>query len=269
MPLTRKLLHQTLQRAQEATQTLGRHFDEPEYIEVGPGKQFRHAQQTDLLQSWLKCIRAVSTLNASAILLEKGFFQEIGALCRGVDEFTQDVLFLATPLGEEGLSKQQTQLVEEFFQEEFSDLEDPVTSINARNRVPRKKILAGIGRIQGNPLNPSDSQALQESLYKAFSGYVHGAYVHIMEMYGGQEGNLHFHMRGVDSAQRYQEWLNWIASCLFRTLIAISVVARRCEDGDVTDMIESEIKSFSATMGSDDEEPRSMLARLKARSKKT
>lgn len=269
MTWTRKSLDRILQQAQEATETLGRNFDEPEYLKVGSTNQFRHAEKNDLLQSWLKCVRAVSTLNASAVLLEQGFFQEIGALCRGVDEFTQDVLFLATPLGDEGPSKQQLQLVEEFFQEEFSDLDNPLTSIMARNRLPRSKVLAGIGRIQGNPINPSDTQTLHESLYKAFSGYVHGAYIHIMEMYGGSRDNLRFHMRGIESAARYEEWIETIASCLYRTLIAISIVARRCDDREVSDMVRNVFDEFSQQSKFENKDPRSMLERLKARGKKT
>lgn len=152
MAWTQNSLSRILQQTQGATEDLGRNFREPEYIKVGPLNQFRHAEKNDLLQSWLKCVRAVSTLNASVVLLNHGFFQEMGALCRGVNEFTRDVLLLSASLEDEGPSKQQRQLVEEFFQEEFSDLDYPLTSVVARNRLPRSKVLAGIGRRKGNPM---------------------------------------------------------------------------------------------------------------------
>ena len=269
MAWTRESICRILQQTQEATESLGRNFEEPEYIRVGSTNQFRHAEKNDLLQSWLKCVRAVSTLNASLVLLDHGFFQEIGALCRGVDEFTQDVLFLGTCLGDEGPSKQQRQLLEEFFQEEFADLENPLTSVQLRNRVPRSKVLAGIGRIRGSPINPSDSQALHASLYKAFSGYVHGAYVHIMEMYGGPRDSLRFHMNGVDSEERYEEWIDAIASCLFRTVIAVQIVARRCGDDELSGVVENILDAFDQRGQSKAEDPQEMLKRLKARGKKT
>ena len=100
------------------------------------GYRHRYDDQNELLLSYLKCIRAVSTLSACILLLEHGYVQETGALCRCIDEFCEDVWFLAVPLGDNGPSEDQLRMVEAFYQEEFVDVDDPVGSSRGRYSVP-------------------------------------------------------------------------------------------------------------------------------------
>ena len=64
-----------------------------------------------------------------------------------------------------------------------------------RNRVPRRKVYAALGKITGDIVNPSDGAELHRTLSQAMSGFVHGAYPHIMELYGGNPP--HFHLNGM------------------------------------------------------------------------
>lgn len=265
MPVIIDQLRDAIEQTKSVVEALDRHFIHPELVEIKGKLFFRHKKQNDLLLSQLKCIRAVSSLNACIVLLEHGFVQEIGTLCRCIDDFYQDVLFLASPLGESGPSEQQKRLVEEFFQEEFDNIDNPLRSTQVRNRVPRSKVLAGIARMLGQPLNPNDAQEIQRTLQQGFSGYVHGAYVHIMEIYGGSRENLHYHMKGLSGTPRISEWIDAFSNYVYRTMIAVEVVAMRCEDAAATKAIQTARMSLEEVTGLGKGDPNEMLGRLKSR----
>ena len=44
---------------------------------------------------------------------------------------------------------------------------------------------AAIAALPENPVNPHEHAQTPGAIYDAFSGYVHGAHPHIMELYGG------------------------------------------------------------------------------------
>ncbi len=265
MPATIDQLRQAIAQTQSVVEALDQHFTPPKLVEVKGMPFFRHKSQNDLLLSQLKCIRAVSSLNACVVLLEHGYVQEIGTLCRCIDDFFQDVLFLASPLGASGPSEQQNRLVEEFFQEEFDNIDNPLRSTQIRKRVPRSKVLAGIARMQGQPLNPSDAQEIQRTLQKGFSGYVHGAYVHIMEIYGGSRENLHYHMQGLTGTPRISEWIDAFSNYVYRTMIAVEVVAKRCENASAVNAIKTARISLEKATGLGEGDPNEILTGLKNR----
>lgn len=265
MPVTIDQLRQAIAHTQSVVESLNRHFTCPELMVVKGNPFFRHKSQSDLLLSQLKCIRAVSSLNACIILLEHGYVQEIGTLCRCIDDFCQDVLFLSSPLGESGPSEQQKRLVEEFFQEEFENVDNPFRSTQERNRVPRPKILAGITRMSGQPLNPSDAQELHRTLQQGFSGYVHGAYVHIMEIYGGSRDNLHYHMGGLTGTPRIPEWIDALSNYVYRAMIAVEIVSKRCDDAPAANAIQMARISLEGATGLGKGDPNKILQQLKGR----
>lgn len=249
MPVTIDQIRKVVSRAQDVVESLNRHFQPPELVKVDGKPFFRHSNKNDLLLSQLKCIRAISSLHACILLLENGYVQEVGTLCRCIDDFNQEVLFLATPLGDNGPSEQQRRLVNEFFQEEFDNTSDPFGSAQQRNRVPRSKVLAGISRIFGQPINPNDIQELHRTLQQGFSGYVHGAYVHIMEIFGGQHGNLHYHMQGLNGTPRIPEWTEALSNYVYRTMCAVEVVSKRCQDSAAVQAIQTARHVMEEAMG--------------------
>ncbi|MCX5726865.1 MAG: hypothetical protein NT030_06830 [Candidatus Saganbacteria bacterium] len=74
----------------------------------------------------------------------------------------------------------------------------------SRNIVPRKKVRAGVSRVLSNCVNPHDLHEILTTEENAFSGYIHGAYPHIMELYGGDPPR--FHMNGMLDTPRIDEW---------------------------------------------------------------
>jgi hypothetical protein len=112
------------------------------------------------------------------------------------------------------------------------------------------KVHAGIASLRGQPFNPHESGRVAHSLHAAFSGYVHAAYVHIMEIYGGEDMNaLSYHMHGLLDTPRIPEWTDALSNYVYRTLIAIEIVAKRCRDVDVQQGIEGHRMEFESVTG--------------------
>lgn len=267
MVATPTQLESFLNELADHSQLLGRNFDAAELVEVNGKPQFRHRYKNDLLMSYLKCIRAVSSLNAAMLLLRYGYIQEVGALCRCVDEFCEEVLFLATPLGEEGeYSKAQQRLVDEYFQEEFEENRDANLKPASRDRVRREKVQAGIARIQGYPVNPHDGKLMHQTLGKTFSGYIHGAYPHTMELYGGpSHEQCEFHINGMLGTPRIPEWVAALSNYVYRTAMCLEVVARRCEDNEVETSLRQLRISFEENTGLGKDDPNEILKKLKTK----
>ena len=192
-----------------------------------PFRAFRVSddEHTDSLACYLKGVKAVSTLNASLVLLRSGYTQEVGALCRMVDEACNEILFLIKPENENALSKSQEQFLDSFYQEEFNDFKDILKAHNPRHTVPSQKIHASIAKTMAASINPSDGQAMTSVVQKTLSGYIHGAYPQIMEMYGGNPPR--FHMLGMLGTPRIAEWLSQLISYTDKLIIISILVSRK------------------------------------------
>lgn len=195
------------------------------FRDIGPYRQFRHENITESLACYLKGIKSISTLNACVVLLRHGCTQEVGALCRMVDDFCNEIFFLLLPQASGSYSDDQIRFLENFFQEEFDKPADPLRSAQKRDTVSTKKIHATFGKLAAGEMNPSDAQELLRTVHQAFSGYVHGAYPHIMEMYGGDPPR--FHPTGMLGTPRVKEWQGQLVGYVQRLIIASVFVARK------------------------------------------
>jgi hypothetical protein len=126
-------------------------------------------------------------------LTEYGFFQEVGILRRCLTETNDDFLFIAVPNSAESTDRRKQHL-EEFYLEEFKTKSAGLLESNKRDRVPRKNVHSTI-TASVTSVNQSDVLQVFSTLEKAYSGYVHGAYGHLMELYGGP--NFGFRANGL------------------------------------------------------------------------
>jgi hypothetical protein len=222
-------LASVLQRLQreydEMAPTLGAPAPRRVFTKQAEGFWFRYPSQSDTLLCFLKGVKLVSTLNAALLLLRAGYVQECGALFRIAADCYSDILFCLVPRDGDKLSRDQERFFEEFFQEEFDDPAYPLGSNQKRDNVPRKTVFASFGNLVRDQLNPSDAQSTLLTLHKAFSGYVHGAYPHIMELYGGDPPR--FHMSGMTNTPRQVETLTQFLTELYRAIMASELVARK------------------------------------------
>ena len=195
-----------------------------------------------------KLARYISGLNASLLLLETGYTQELGALFRTLDEFNEDICFLALPIvGGIEVANTHTKYLDQFFQEEFDKPEKAILSTHKREPIPRKKIRAVIANSGKSGLNPYDSQELSRTISQAYSGYVHGASCHICEMIGGKP--LRYFLAGMPGTYRQSEFVYNYWDYAYRGLITIVLVAKVLGDGDMVKKVYEYIDHFEKVTG--------------------
>ena len=93
-----------------------------------------------------------------------------------------------------------------------------------REIVPKRKIWASVARKMEPIVNPSDFQNICQVTNDALSGYVHGAYPHIMEMYGGSPPK--FHVKGMYAEPRIRECINQIQIYTQRAITTFEIFAK-------------------------------------------
>ncbi len=220
----------------------------PIFIDDGVYPRFRHATLSDALTCYLKGVKALSTLNACLVLLRSGYAQEIGAVCRMVDDYCNEVFFLLVPQDGDHPSADQIRFVETFFQEEFDKPDNPLGSSQKRDTVSVRKIHATFAKLAGAELNPSDGQELLRTTHQAFSGYIHGAYPHIMEMCGGMPPR--FHVRGMLGTPRIDEWREQLTGYVHRLIMVTTFIARKLQQPQLEPPLRALLDEFERDTGS-------------------
>lgn len=256
------LFKETVLQLETALIKLESLVDSPVFIEDPNYPRYRHNEQSSGTAAFLKAFRIVSALNASLVLLEKGFTQELGVLFRTVDEFLEDIVFLLTPQPDGKVSDAQQQFLDDFYQEEFNDPTSPMPSDQKRNRVARRKIHASLANTTSDIVNPSDGTEIRRTLSQAMSGFVHGAYPHIMENYGGNPP--HYHLNGMLGTPIYDTHLDQSRHYYYRGIQAVMFLCQAFGDEDLLNELfnlrESFEKSASLTLSGEVEK---MVAKLK------
>ena len=187
---------------------------------------FRHVEKSISQAIVQKLVRMVSTLHAARLLQNHGFVQEQGALQRILGEIQDDIRFLTYGVIFDDLTLLHQRYLDAFFEEEF-DAADAIGSSQKRPMIPRKKIHAYIARKAGP--DPSLAVEVSRTISKAYSGYVHVASPHVMDMYGGNPPR--FHMRGMRGTPRHYEHQKDLWNYFYRGTMALELAARVLGDG--------------------------------------
>jgi hypothetical protein len=261
-------LKSVLQRLEQQYHRMARSLGTPVPQRVSTkqaeGFWFRYPSQSDTLLCLLKGVKLISTLNAALVLLRAGYVQECGALFRIASDCYSDILFFLVPRDGDKPSRDQERFFDEFFQEEFDDPARPLGSNQKRDNVPRKTIFASFGNLVKDQLNPSDAQSTMLTLHKAFSGYVHGAYPHIMELYGGDPPR--FHMSGMANTPKQGETLTQLRTELYRTIMASELVARKVALEDSRVAIRALLVEYETRLGlKSTQSPEALIRNVKMR----
>ncbi len=213
---------ETLPILQHAFQVLENKIEKPVFVKRGSYYVFRYENQTIQAAIIQKLARLISGLHASLLLLHGGFVQELGAIFRTLDEFNEDILFLCQAIRTGELTKLHQKYLDTFYQEEFEQPDNPFLSEQKRATIPRKKIHAAIANIAESETNPSDTKEIHRTLSQAYSGYVHGASGHIMEMYGGDPPR--YYLAGMINTPRIASFTENCLDYFYRGLISIMFV---------------------------------------------
>ena len=121
-------------------------FPLPEFIEVRGNSAWRYRETSELLMCFLKFGKIISTLNASVVLMEAGFSQDVGILARVGFKLVSDIVFFFGRRSADGLSAHQKMMMNDFFKEEFERYDVPLGLPQLRKSVPQGKVAAGVGK---------------------------------------------------------------------------------------------------------------------------
>ena len=163
-------------------------------------------------------------MRAALLLLRNGFVQEQAILHRIIDETNEDIIFLVYAVTNDTVTDLHKQFLESFWEEEIDESGNVMDSKQKRPMIPRQKIRAYLANIKGVELDPSRGVELSRTISKAYSGFVHGASPHIMDMYGGNPP--HFHTKGMLGTPRMEEHADDLWNYMYRSFLSHIAVAK-------------------------------------------
>lgn len=237
---------QTIALMKHTVDTLASGVPKPVMTTVNGHPCFRYKEQTIHQAVILKLARMVSNLNAAQLLLTHGFVQEQGALQRMLEEGNEDITFLTLAIICDDVSDLHTRYLNAFWEEEF-DSPSPMKSTQKRPNIPRKSINAWIARNELSGIDESTGVALTTTIHKMYSGYVHGASPHIMDLYGGNPAR--FHMNGMLGTTRHAEHADDLLNYFYRGIVAFAFAAKAFGDNETFDSIREYSIEFSKLTG--------------------
>jgi hypothetical protein len=189
--------------------------------------RFRYAEQTVQQAIVQKLARLISGLHSVHLLLERGLFQEQGMMQRGVDEIEEDICFLALGIINNDITSLHKEYLQYFYAEEFADLTDVVRSRLPRGMVKRDKIRSYVHRSTASGSELERANEVGKTLTKAYSGYIHAASPHIMDMYFISHG---FDVSGAAKHNRYVSHRTDARNVYYRAIIAMAFSAKAFAD---------------------------------------
>lgn len=165
--------------------SLVREVPKPVLVSTPTGIAFRYKEKSPQQALVIKCVRMLSVLTSLKVLLDHGLLLDAGSMMRISDEVGSDIMFIAGPiLFAHPPEERHQRYLEELFQEEFGGA-DILSSRLKRNRVSRKEIRAYVARTYSDKSEVSSVVAVTELIEGVFSGFVHGAGTHTMDLFDG------------------------------------------------------------------------------------
>jgi hypothetical protein len=206
-----------LRQIQQWTETLQRKvIGEPQWIEEK--KVFEYPEVTVEIVSILKLIRAVQSLKSLELLCSNGLFIDMGTTYRCVADCISEIYFLLEKYPEKSV------LVEKFIAN-FSQATIDQNLNSKTESILSKKVHSAEARLLSRFKNHNQAQETIRRIYKAFSGYVHSNYSHIMQVYGGSKGDLSFNLGGVPSDSQKLEHFQLVDQTIISVRHVIAFMA--------------------------------------------
>ncbi len=154
---------------------------------IAYGDDFRwvFADESALVLVVAKAVRIASALEASVVLLDKGFILEAACLMRIVSDYSAEILAVC----EGELRKQHTKAQREFISQFFTrKLIEPNPQPPEKQRfVGRDDLLKAHVRLgDAAGVDGGSFRDMKRTLDFGYDGYVHGSYSSAMELYDGR-----------------------------------------------------------------------------------
>lgn len=216
----------TLELLRRAFRTLEARVPPPKRMVWKDGFVFRYSERTIHQAIVLKLARIVSSLHAVESLLGKGLFQEQGMIQRALDEIGEDIDFLSFAVIFDDYTERHKQYLEYFYAEEFDDPSDILGSHRSRGMVSREKIRNYVNAKLGSEAQRAN--VVGKILTKAYSGFIHAASPHIMDMYGGVPPR--FDLSGEFGDFRMEEHADDALNYFLRAIFTMAIAAKAFGD---------------------------------------
>jgi hypothetical protein len=219
----------------------------------------RYEEPSIELALFLKLARAISLLGGLRLMVEHGMIQEQGILQRAIDEVDGDILFLSFG-HQNGIETIHEDFLEAFWAEEFENTEE-VLSHKRRLSVPRKRIEAWNSRQLGVS-DASTAQSVDRLIQGVYSGFVHGASTHILDLYDLE--SKRFRLAGLDNSPVRHSYVIDAANYPYRVLMCAVMIARRLGLTDVAEGFYGKLKEAENFIGlPTDEQAAQLIAKMK------
>lgn len=191
---------------------------------IAEKQAYEYQEQSVKVVSVLKLVRATQSLRALFVLAQYGLFIDFGAIVRCLNDCVEDVYFLLEKYPEEPDGHVQ-KFVKGFFENTIDGFEKVETAA-----VERAKIRAAVVRYLKDRHDDATQKRL-EKIYKAFCGYVHTNYAHVMEVYNGNTDS--FNLGGVPSENETAKRLQFMPPMTEAVLFCAAFTAEKFNLGEV------------------------------------
>lgn len=219
----------------------------PQTVKLSFGFAYRYVEKDIYQAMFLKLARVQSLVRAAIVLLVNGFVQEQSILHRAIDETNEDIMFLVYAVTNYNVTELHKNFLEAFWEEEIDESGTLMKSKQKRPMIPRKQIQTYLAKIEGIKIDPSRQKDAAKAIFKAYSGYVHGASPHLMDMYGGNPP--HFHTNGMLGTLRIEEHADDLWNYAYRSFISHIAVAKAFGSETHATILSQHLKKFEQNAG--------------------
>jgi hypothetical protein len=231
----RQNYQQTIVFLSNAFRHLEKQVPSPVLVPFGVGQVYRFEEKSVLQALILKLARVITGLRALDVLLINGLLQEVGSICRVLDEVGEDISFIAAALTNDKVTELHERYLAAFWEEEFHDAENTLARHKKPNSPTRSKIQSYVHRVLNDQVNPSLISDVTQAVSSTYSGYVHASAPQVLDMYGGMPP--HFHIEGMQGTPRMSEHANDVWNYFYRAIVASIIVARAFGDESLSNAL--------------------------------
>jgi hypothetical protein len=228
----------------------------PAQVQRSDGFVFRYLERLPTQAIVQKLARSLSTLHAALVLLQAGHYQELAALQRILDDFHEEVVFLALALLTDDISGVHEKYLEGFWMEVIDEPADPLASASKKLPTVSRKDLRAAIRHSVSKMSPDgfpdwsefeDSTRIVSAVY---NGFVHGGSPQIMEMYGGLPPR--FHLKGMLGTPRQAGHERDLRNQFYRTATSFTFAAMVVADERVLSAAYALCQRLAVAVGLDE-----------------
>ena len=217
----RELRREAITAIVSAFKRLEQEVPPPQIVQIDGQDALRYVEKAPHQAMIQKLARYVSGLQAMEWLNFRGWVQEQAVIQRTLDDLGEDVAYIVLGL-QVGMNKTHRQFLDRFWQEEFEEGVSPIDSTATRYNVSRTAIRNWLIKQHG-VANDGPEAKSRKLIQQVYSGYVHGASPHIMEMCGGDPPR--FCVSGLKGTSRQADHEDDLWNYSFRGLLTITQAA--------------------------------------------